>query len=79
MPVPEKDVHSYCAEPRDLGVVAGTTEYGGSFCSALVRGNLMATQFHPEKSGENGLRMYENFLRLASVTGRHWTGGRTRS
>jgi imidazoleglycerol phosphate synthase glutamine amidotransferase subunit HisH len=31
----------------------------------------MATQFHPEKSGENGLRMYENFLRLASVTGKH--------
>jgi len=64
-------VHSYCAEPRDLAVVAGTTEYGGSFCSAVVTGNLMATQFHPEKSGENGLRMYENFLRLASVTGRH--------
>jgi glutamine amidotransferase len=42
-----------------------------SFCSALVSGNLMATQFHPEKSGENGLRMYENFLRLASVTGKH--------
>jgi len=64
-------VHSYCAEPEDGGVVAGMTEYGGSFCSALVRGNLMATQFHPEKSGENGIRMYENFLRLASVTGRH--------
>lgn len=63
-------VHSYCAEPKDLAVVAGTTEYGASFCSAAVTGNLMATQFHPEKSGENGLRMYENFLRLASVTGR---------
>ncbi len=64
-------VHSYCAEPRDPAVVAGTTDYGASFCSALVSGNLMATQFHPEKSGENGLRMYENFLRMASVTGRH--------
>lgn len=63
-------VHSYCAEPEDPAVVAGTTEYGASFCSAAVTGNLMATQFHPEKSGENGLRMYENFLRLASVTGR---------
>jgi glutamine amidotransferase len=64
-------VHSYCAEPRDPTVVAGTTDYGGMFCSAIVKGNLMATQFHPEKSGESGLRMYENFLRLASVAGRH--------
>jgi glutamine amidotransferase len=64
-------VHSYCAEPRDSAVVAGTTDYGVPFCSALVSGNLMATQFHPEKSGENGLRMYENFLKIASVTGRH--------
>jgi glutamine amidotransferase len=64
-------VHSYYAEPRYGSVVAGTTDYGISFCSALVSCNLMATQFHPEKSGENGLRMYENFLRLASVTGRH--------
>ena len=64
-------VHSYYAEPQYGSVVAGTTEYGAPFCSALASGNLMATQFHPEKSGENGLRMYENFLRLASVTGRH--------
>jgi glutamine amidotransferase len=64
-------VHSYCAEPRDPAVVAGTTDYGVPFCSALASGNLMATQFHPEKSGENGLRMYENFLRLASITVGH--------
>jgi glutamine amidotransferase len=64
-------VHSYCAEPKDSAVVAGTTDYGVPFCSVLVSGNLIATQFHPEKSGDNGLRMYENFLRLASVTGRH--------
>src|SRR5512136_760806 len=72
-------VHSYRAEPEDSAVVAGTTEYGVQFCSAVVRGNLMATQFHPEKSGENGLRMYENFLRLASGTGRHRPGGRAGS
>ena len=72
-------VHSYCAEPKDPAIVAGTTDYGTLFCSALVRGNLMATQFHPEKSGENGLRMYDNFLRLASVGGRNRPGGRTRS
>lgn len=58
-------VHSYYAEPDDWSAVAGTTEYGVSFCSVMVKDNLMATQFHPEKSGENGLRMYENFLRLA--------------
>ena len=72
-------VHSYCAEPSDRAVVAGTTNYGVPFCSAVVSGNLMATQFHPEKSGENGLRMYENFLRLASGTGRHRPGGRAGS
>ena len=64
-------VHSYYAEPRNGQVLAGTTDYGVTFCSALVSGNLMATQFHPEKSGENGLKMYENFLKRASVTGRH--------
>ena len=58
-------VHSYCAEPQYGSVVAGTTDYGASFCSALVSGNLMATQFHPEKSGEYGLRMYDNFLKTA--------------
>ncbi len=72
-------VHSYCAEPTDRAVVAGTTDYGVQFCSAVVSGNLMATQFHPEKSGENGLRMYENFLRLASATGRHRPSGSTGS
>lgn len=63
-------VHSYYAEPQYGSVVAGTTDYGIPFCSALVSGNLVATQFHPEKSGENGLRMYENFLKLAPATGK---------
>ena len=58
-------VHSYYAEPDDMSVVAGTTEYGVSMCSVLIRGNLVATQFHPEKSGEYGLRMYDNFLKMA--------------
>jgi imidazole glycerol-phosphate synthase subunit HisH len=63
-------VHSYRAEPEDPAAVAGATDYGVSFCSVLASGNLMATQFHPEKSGENGLRMYENFLKLALITRR---------
>ncbi len=58
-------VHSYYAEPQDSSVVAGTTEYGVSICSILIKGNLVATQFHPEKSGDRGLRMYANFLELA--------------
>ena len=58
-------VHSYYANPENRSVVAGTTEYGVSICSVLIRGNLVATQFHPEKSGEYGLRMYANFLKLA--------------
>jgi len=56
-------VHSYYADLEDSSVAAGTTEYGISFCSVLIRGNLVATQFHPEKSGDCGLRMYANFLR----------------
>ena len=59
-------VHSYCAEPEDSSLVVGETDYGIPVCSVLVRGNVVATQFHPEKSGELGLRMYDNFLRLAS-------------
>ena len=57
-------VHSYYAEPEDAAVVLGTTEYGVTFCSALARDNLVATQFHPEKSGPVGLRLYDNFVRL---------------
>lgn len=67
-------VHSYYAEPQDGSLVAGMTDYGIPFCSVLVSGNLMATQFHPEKSGENGLRMYENFLKLAVAVGRQGPG-----
>jgi glutamine amidotransferase len=71
-------VHSYYAEPQDGSVVAGTTDYGIPFCSALVRGNLVATQFHPEKSGENGLKMYKNFLKLAAVTSEDNPDGKPR-
>jgi len=58
--------HSFHAEPEDTSVVAGTTSYGVSMCSMIVKDNLIATQFHPEKSGEYGLKMYANFLRIAS-------------
>lgn len=58
-------VHSYYAEPEDKSLVAGETEYGIPFCSVIARGNLVATQFHPEKSGEVGLKIYDNFIKLA--------------
>jgi len=58
-------VHSYYAEPEDKSVVAGTTDYGPSFCSLIIKDNLVATQFHPEKSGDWGLKMYSNFLKKA--------------
>lgn len=58
-------VHSYYPDPEDKTLVAGETEYGMTFCSVITRGNLVATQFHPEKSGETGLRIFDNFLRNA--------------
>jgi glutamine amidotransferase len=57
--------HSFCAEPDDISIVAGTTSYGVAICSLIIKHNLIATQFHPEKSGEYGLRMYANFLKIA--------------
>ncbi len=56
-------VHSYYADPEDQSLVLGTTDYASPFCSVIARDNLVATQFHPEKSGALGLRLYENFLR----------------
>lgn len=57
-------VHSYYGQPRDESVVAATTEYGVEFAAVLWRGNVMATQFHPEKSQAVGLQMLANFVRL---------------
>ncbi|MCL0078304.1 imidazole glycerol phosphate synthase subunit HisH [Dehalococcoidia bacterium] len=58
-------VHSYYVEPDDESLVAGETDYGIPICSVIATGNLVATQFHPEKSGEFGLKMYSNFLKMA--------------
>ena len=55
-------VHSYYAEPEDKSLVVGETEYGIKFCSTIVKGNLVAIQFHPERSGEIGLSLYRNFI-----------------
>jgi glutamine amidotransferase len=55
-------VHSYHARPADTAVVAAVTDYGGEFCSAVSRGRLFATQFHPEKSQAAGMRLLRSFL-----------------
>jgi glutamine amidotransferase len=55
-------VHSYYCHLEDIGLVAATTDYGLAFPSVLVRDNLMATQFHPEKSGQAGLQLLRNFV-----------------
>jgi glutamine amidotransferase len=54
-------VHSYYVVPEDSAVIATETDYSGKFCSMISRGNLFATQFHPEKSQAQGLRILKNF------------------
>lgn len=61
-------VHSYFARPADDACVSATTDYGLDFTSVVRRDHLYATQFHPEKSGGVGLRVYANFIRLAGQT-----------
>ena len=58
-------VHSYYAEPGDDKLVAGQTGYGITMSSVIARGNVVATQFHPEKSGELGLKIFRNFVSFA--------------
>lgn len=55
-------VHSYYPAPSDPATIIGTTEYGLEFASAVGRDNLVAVQFHPEKSGAPGLKILQNFL-----------------
>ena len=58
-------VHSYYVVPEDPGVVALEAEYGKPFCAAVCKDNLFATQFHPEKSQADGLKLLRNFAALA--------------
>ena len=55
-------VHSYYCVPDDQSLVAATTDYGGPFCSAIARDNVLACQFHPEKSQHAGARVIGHFL-----------------
>jgi len=54
-------VHSYYVAPDNEGIIAGTTDYGMTFTSMVWKDNIIATQFHPEKSQETGLKILKNF------------------
>jgi len=56
-------VNSYYCVPKDKSIIVGESEYGVNFCSILVKKNITATQFHPEKSGSIGLQLIKNWLR----------------
>ncbi|MBS3997673.1 MAG: imidazole glycerol phosphate synthase subunit HisH [Hydrogenophaga sp.] len=55
-------VHSYYARPAEPAHCVGEADYGGRFAAAIARDNIFATQFHPEKSADQGLALYRNFL-----------------
>jgi glutamine amidotransferase len=55
-------VHSYYAAPENPADTIGEADYGGMYTCAVARDNLVATQFHPEKSAAAGLRLYRNFI-----------------
>lgn len=55
-------VHSYYAKPADDSITTGRTRYGAEFCCAIALDNIFAVQFHPEKSAEQGLQLYKNFV-----------------
>ncbi len=59
-------VHSFHPKPIDPSIVATSTDYGGSFASAVWKDNVYATQFHPEKSQGVGLQLLKNFVDLAT-------------
>ena len=57
-------VHSFYLKAQDKDIVAATTQYGIEIDAAVQKGNIIATQFHPEKSGEVGLKMLKNFVEM---------------
>ena len=65
-------VHSYAGAPAEMAddVILAQTEHGSRFVSAVARGNLLGVQFHPERSGDDGLRLLANFVSLVRAGGR---------
>jgi glutamine amidotransferase len=64
-------VHSFYCDVDDPAIVAGRTDYGGDFPSVIVRDNLAAVQFHPEKSGRWGLQLLRNFVQICVQASAH--------
>ena len=60
-------VHSFAPDVDDATAV-GVTEYGHPFASVVARDNVFATQFHPEKSGDAGLQLYENVVKVVAAS-----------
>ena len=54
-------MHSYFVEPEDKSIIAGETEFGLKYPSAIAKDNVFAIQSHPEKSAEDGLQLLKNF------------------
>jgi imidazole glycerol-phosphate synthase len=61
-------VHSFHLIPRDPAIILTTTTYDYAFASAIQQGNIIGTQFHPEKSGKHGMQLLENFIKLSDFT-----------
>lgn len=59
-------VHSLYPNPADKSIVIAETEYGSTFASAVAKGNIYGTQFHPEKSGDIGLQILKNFAKIVT-------------
>jgi glutamine amidotransferase len=68
-------VHSYYADPSQPGITIGEAEYGVDFAAIVASDNVVATQFHPEKSADLGLRLYANFGRIAAGSRVHAHSG----
>lgn len=60
-------VHSYYVVPKDKSIILTATEYGDTFVSSICKGNICATQFHPEKSGEIGIQILKNFVEAKAI------------
>lgn len=66
--IPDKSyfyfINSYYCDPKDKKIIVGTTEYGSNFCSVFMKSNMIGMQFHPERSGDTGLRLLRNFSKI---------------
>jgi glutamine amidotransferase len=69
-------VHGYYAAPEDAEITLATADYGLDFAAIIAHDNVWATQFHPEKSADMGLRLYANFGRIAAGSSVHAYSGR---